>query len=489
LNLGFNNVAGTLPTELALLDQLQYLFLQNNDIEGGLEPTLADITTLQIIYLMNNHITGRIPGRWATFQAITTIFLDNNLISGEIPTILAESSTLTAFQASNNSLTGVLPTEFGNLTGLVTLYLDSNYLTGTLPTEMKNCTSLKFLRLNNNGFEGQIPEEWAYLRALAEADLSDNQLGCFFPDFLEGGNFIWNVTGNQFYCPIPSDVTGVDCAKTTFTSVTPSDAILSSLEQDVTPIITIEGTGIQPLCSVVVNFGSIPTIPLSQTNSSVVVQIPYQAPGTVTISMGLPAKKVSGATLPFVVRAACTGSGPVGCGNGTCDTLKGICTCPPLTFGATCDSACPKDCTGHGKCFLVGIVPACKCNPGFLGVDCETTLCPSTTCNGNGICDLASGKCVCDPGWTGDECNRRPPCPNCGHGDCYFLPSVVDALCDCDNGWYGEVCNQQAQVKIPWLGIGLGIGGCVLVIIIAVGVFIFCRFKKPSDNEEKASGL
>ena len=74
---------------------------------------------------------------------------------------------------------------------------------------------------------------------------------------------------------------------------------------------------------------------------------------------------------------------------GTCDRDTGLCTCVDGYTGTACErSACPSDCSGHGKCRLVRDltsgytlwdaekIQGCVCDGGYTGADCAQRLCP-----------------------------------------------------------------------------------------------------------------
>lgn len=71
--------------------------------------------------------------------------------------------------------------------------------------------------------------------------------------------------------------------------------------------------------------------------------------------------------------------------------------------------ACPKLCTGHGRCTHIGV---CDCHRGWGGDDCSKPYCPAA-CAGHGRCLLSttSASCVCDEGYVGFDCATlaQPP--------------------------------------------------------------------------------
>jgi len=79
------------------------------------------------------------------------------------------------------------------------------------------------------------------------------------------------------------------------------------------------------------------------------------------------------------------------CSNkGLCNRESGECECFAEYEGAACErSACPNDCSGHGKCEYIHElstvaasaweyekIQGCRCDGGFFGKDCSQRLCP-----------------------------------------------------------------------------------------------------------------
>ena len=117
--LKYNNLDGTLPTEIGHLHQMASSFQvhSNSNIRGTI-PTQVGLLT---------NLAGQLR-------------LAVNQLSGSLPTQLGHLTALShSFLADGNLLSGTVPTELGLLSQLSTgMYLFQNRLSGTIPSEVQN---------------------------------------------------------------------------------------------------------------------------------------------------------------------------------------------------------------------------------------------------------------------------------------------------------------------------------------------------------------
>jgi Leucine rich repeat len=82
---------GTLPMELVLLTNLEYLDLTQNQLSGEL-PFLGALTALTHLSLPENQLTGSIPNSFGRLTRLTHLDLSQNLFRGTVPKQLGRSS-------------------------------------------------------------------------------------------------------------------------------------------------------------------------------------------------------------------------------------------------------------------------------------------------------------------------------------------------------------------------------------------------------------
>jgi len=151
LNLGSNNLTGTLPADLGDLDNLEKLVLNFNQITGNIPTQLGNCTSLIELNL------------W-----------DNNLL-GSIPSELGNCTSLEVLSLENNQLTGNIPASFSNLTAMVSFWVNGNLLSGDIPDIASNWPDLYYFSI------GDINGTGSYNNFTGTLDLSNNPAlsGCW----------------------------------------------------------------------------------------------------------------------------------------------------------------------------------------------------------------------------------------------------------------------------------------------------------------------
>ena len=243
LNLGANQLSGSIPPELGNLTNLTLLALGANQLSGSIPPELGNLTNLSWLYLSRNQLSGCVPEGLQNvetndFSALGLPFCDPAFVSDKAALVALYEATdgdnwtnnthwlsdrplgewhgittdadgrVTWLNLSANQLSGSIPPELGNLTNLKDLNLYSNQLRGPIPPELGNLTNLKELNLSNNQLSGSIPSELGNLTNLQRLALGGNQLSGSIPPEL--GNLTnlkdLYLSFNQLSGQIPSEL-------------------------------------------------------------------------------------------------------------------------------------------------------------------------------------------------------------------------------------------------------------------------------------------
>ncbi|XP_076882248.1 receptor protein kinase TMK1-like [Bidens hawaiensis] len=218
IQVGNQNLKGTLPATLSNLTALEFLEFQNNQLTGPL-PSLAGLTQLQRLLLNNNGFTSVPPDFFTGMSSLQHVYLDyNSLASWSIPDTLKSASALQVFSATSANVTGPIPDFFGGDTfaGLTTLHLAFNNLQGPLPASF-SASSIQSLWLNGQNGPSKLNGTLDVLQnmtQLTQAWLHSNMFSGPLPDF-SGLNELQNfsVRDNSFTGPVPDSLTGLPSLK------------------------------------------------------------------------------------------------------------------------------------------------------------------------------------------------------------------------------------------------------------------------------------
>ncbi|XP_027331136.1 receptor protein kinase TMK1 [Abrus precatorius] len=232
IQIGRQNLQGTLPPTLQNLTQLQHLELQYNNISGPL-PSLNGLTNLQVFMASNNRFSA-VPGDFfAGMSQLQAVEIDDNPFEPwEIPQSLKSASALQNFSANSANIRGKVPDFFGSdvFPGLTLLHLAFNDLEGGLPLSLsgsqieslwlngqksenklggtvevlQNMTFLTQVWLHSNAFTGPLLD-FSGLKSLEDLSLRDNRFTGPVPDSLVGLKSlkVVNLTNNLFQGPMP----------------------------------------------------------------------------------------------------------------------------------------------------------------------------------------------------------------------------------------------------------------------------------------------
>lgn len=85
LQLCYNQLTGSIPTQLGSLNRLAVLALQSNHLSGAIPASLGDLTQLMRLDLSFNHLFGSIPVKLAQIPQLIVLDLRNNTLSGSVP--------------------------------------------------------------------------------------------------------------------------------------------------------------------------------------------------------------------------------------------------------------------------------------------------------------------------------------------------------------------------------------------------------------------
>ncbi|XVF57814.1 hypothetical protein PTKIN_Ptkin07bG0012600 [Pterospermum kingtungense] len=173
LDLGYNNLTGSVPNSLKFNYPGTFL-LNNNNFTGPLPVLSSNLTSYHVDH---NMISGPIPHDIGVkIPMLTDIDFSSNLLSGTLPSSIGNLSSLNTFPISDNQLSGKIPDIWNNTPYLWLIDLSNNSLSGNIPESIGSLTALKFLRLSRNNLSGKILPTLQKCTSIENLDVGDNRL-------------------------------------------------------------------------------------------------------------------------------------------------------------------------------------------------------------------------------------------------------------------------------------------------------------------------
>ncbi|XP_043725909.1 probable LRR receptor-like serine/threonine-protein kinase At3g47570 [Telopea speciosissima] len=158
LHLEANNLNANIPSNIGNCQRLQYLSLYNNNIQGQIPKQLFLISYLSIsLDLSYNSLISSLPTEIGNLKALSRIDISNNKLSGEIPSSIGYCNSLEHLLLGGNLFEGTIPQSLTLLKGLQDLDLSLNNLSGQIPKDLEKLSVLHNLNLSFNNLEGEVP--------------------------------------------------------------------------------------------------------------------------------------------------------------------------------------------------------------------------------------------------------------------------------------------------------------------------------------------
>ncbi|KAF1891987.1 hypothetical protein Lal_00036338 [Lupinus albus] len=174
---GFNNLSGTLPSDIFNTVSLKEISLPRNNLYGSIDDGIVGLTNLTILELDSNNFTGPIPLDIGKLSKLEQLLLHVNKLNGTLPQSLMNCANLVVLNLRVNSFEGNLSAlNLSRLVKLTTLDLGDNHFVGVFPPTLYACKSLRAVRLAFNKLEGQISHDILGLESLSFLSISTNKL-------------------------------------------------------------------------------------------------------------------------------------------------------------------------------------------------------------------------------------------------------------------------------------------------------------------------
>ncbi|XP_051150651.1 receptor protein-tyrosine kinase CEPR1-like [Andrographis paniculata] len=197
-----NMLTGKIPEIYGECKSIFRFRISDNRFHGRIPDGVLSLPAATIIDLGYNNLTGSISGNIRGAETLSELFLQGNRLSGSIPPEIAMAAKLVKINLSGNRLSGPIPSDISKLERLNLLFLQDNLLDSSIPESLSSLKSLNVLDLSGNSLTGQVPESLARLLPNS-LNFSDNRLSGPIPDSFVKGGVLDSFRGNPGLCLPP----------------------------------------------------------------------------------------------------------------------------------------------------------------------------------------------------------------------------------------------------------------------------------------------
>ncbi|GJR64062.1 kinase-like domain-containing protein [Tanacetum coccineum] len=172
-----NKLEGHIPSSLGNCKELNGINLADNRLSGKIPKQLLQLPSLtNFLDLSYNTLSISIPSEIKDLKMLSHLDLSYNNLSGNITSSLGECVSLTTLKLRGNQFQGIIPSSLSSLGGLGVLDISQNNLSGKIPQFLDKWNSLEFLNLSFNDFEGEVPVVGVFANASLFSVMGNNRL-------------------------------------------------------------------------------------------------------------------------------------------------------------------------------------------------------------------------------------------------------------------------------------------------------------------------
>ncbi|GLU06661.1 hypothetical protein SLE2022_236680 [Rubroshorea leprosula] len=209
-----NKLSGTIPPELFSSEMvLIHVLFDGNQLTGSIPSTLGLVQTLEVLRLDKNALTGTVPLNINNLTNVNELNLAHNNLTGPLPDLTSMSSLNYVDLSSNSFDSSEAPVWFSTLSSLTTLVLEYGSLQGTLPQKLFSFPQIQQVKLRNNALNGTLDFGDNIGPQLELVDLQNNQIslitvGSGYTNtlILVGNPVCTTALSNTNYCQLQQQV-------------------------------------------------------------------------------------------------------------------------------------------------------------------------------------------------------------------------------------------------------------------------------------------
>ncbi|KAL4655180.1 hypothetical protein ACB092_01G432100 [Castanea dentata] len=176
-HLGQNNLSGMIPPRLFSSEMLLiHVLLDGNQLNGSIPSTLGLVQALEVLRIDGNALSGPVPSNFNNLTNLNQMYLSNNKLTGPLPD-LSGMNRLSYVDISNNTFDGSdAPPWFPTLQSLTTLIMENTQLQGQFPVALFSLPLLQTVVLKKNQLNGSLVINPTHSNQLKLIDLQFNSI-------------------------------------------------------------------------------------------------------------------------------------------------------------------------------------------------------------------------------------------------------------------------------------------------------------------------
>ena len=217
LSLGFNDLQGTVPAEMALLSQLKSVSLsgsKDGKLTGTVPKEFSSLSSLTFFSIPDNGFKGQLSDVVEGWPLLEYFDVGSNLFTGTFPQNLTQQAELREIDLSANRFEGSIP-DIGSLTNLERFTLSDNRFSGAFDGALNGLTSLRYLNLQMNQLTS-LPNSIGLLTSLEVFEAYENNVTGEIFQILDGLTRlqVLDLHKNQFSGGIPRGIGSLSSLRT-----------------------------------------------------------------------------------------------------------------------------------------------------------------------------------------------------------------------------------------------------------------------------------
>ncbi|XP_044507956.1 leucine-rich repeat receptor protein kinase HPCA1-like [Mangifera indica] len=211
-----NQLSGTISPQLFSSSmELIHVLFDGNQLTGTIPSTLGLVQTLEVLRLDRNDLTGEVPFSLNNLSSVNELNLARNNLTGPFPDF-SQLNSLNYVDLSNNSFDpSEAPLWFSTLASLTTLIAEYGSLQGAVPPKVFGFQQIQQVKMKSNAFNDTLNLGVTIGPALQLVDFENNQISKLTVDsgyknytlILVGNPVCSSDLSNMNYCQVQQQLT------------------------------------------------------------------------------------------------------------------------------------------------------------------------------------------------------------------------------------------------------------------------------------------